>query len=201
MSARILVKLMSTVKQALQDEMDIADTRYWLDSLTALYWIQNRGEWKQFVKHRVTEILSLSDKSQWGHCPGIDNPADIGSRGATMSDLKKSKLWWEGPEWLVKSLAEWPQLNLAEKPKEAHVEERQAVAMVVSAQVAQDISAVVDIERYSTMRKLLRVTAWVKRFISNVKNRLAGQSLNGSELTSEEIAAAESEGLGQLRTK
>ena len=28
-----------------------------LDSKTALYWIFNNGNWKQFVPHRVNEIL------------------------------------------------------------------------------------------------------------------------------------------------
>ena len=55
--------------------------------MTALYWIQNQGEWKQFVRHRVKEILQLSDKSDWGHCCGGDNPADIGSRGASAKEL------------------------------------------------------------------------------------------------------------------
>ena len=62
MSAFILAKLMSTVQRALG------------------HWINNKGEWKQFVRHRVNEILKLSDKANWGHCPGEQNPADIGSR-------------------------------------------------------------------------------------------------------------------------
>ena len=81
MSATLLARLVHTVKSALKLHLEISRTTYWLDSKTALCWIQNQGEWKQFVRHRVNEILQLSKKHDWRHCPGEDNVADIGSRG------------------------------------------------------------------------------------------------------------------------
>ena len=45
-------------------------SKLWLDSTYALYWIMNRGEWKKFVRHRVNEILKLSEKGDWSYCPG-----------------------------------------------------------------------------------------------------------------------------------
>ena len=50
------------------------------------------------VHHRVNEILKLTNKRDWGHCPGVENPADIGSRGVIASQLKDNKLWWVGPD-------------------------------------------------------------------------------------------------------
>ena len=61
-------------------QVEIEEIRYWSDSKTALCWIENRGEWKQFVRHRVNEILKLTDKTEWGHCPGKQNPADLGKK-------------------------------------------------------------------------------------------------------------------------
>lgn len=92
MSAGILAQLMNTVKKALEAQVSLTATRYWLDSKTAICWIQNRGEWKQFVRHRVNEILRLSNKEEWRHCPGEENPPDIGSRGAFSSKLKDDEL-------------------------------------------------------------------------------------------------------------
>ena len=109
MSARILAQLMETVKKALESQLEISRAKYWLDSKTALCWIQNRGEWKQFVCHRVNEILKLSHKNDWAYCPGEENPADIGSRGMLGSRLRDEKLWWCGPEWLTRKEDEWPQ--------------------------------------------------------------------------------------------
>ena len=100
MSARLLAQLMNSVKGALRTQVKIDFTCLWLDSITVLYWIRNIGEWKQFVHHRVNEILKLTNKEDWGHCPGVENPADIGSRGVLASNLKVGKLWWEGPDWL-----------------------------------------------------------------------------------------------------
>ena len=87
MSARILAVLMNTVHNALSPQMRIDEMYYWTDSKTALYWIQNRNEWKQFVQHRVNEILTLSSNEKWRHCPGAENPADLGSRGVTGKKL------------------------------------------------------------------------------------------------------------------
>ena len=53
MSARILAKLMSTVNEGLEHSVQFSSVYYWLDSKTALCWINNRGEWKQFVRSRV----------------------------------------------------------------------------------------------------------------------------------------------------
>ena len=88
MSAFILAKLMSRVQKALGHEVTELKTRFWVESKTVLCLINNKGEWKQFVRYRVNEILKLSDKANWGHCPGEQNPADIGSRGCNASSLK-----------------------------------------------------------------------------------------------------------------
>ena len=78
MAAFILVKLMVNVEGALASQQSVKRSKLWLDSQTALFWIMNRGEWKQFVKHRVNEILKLSDKGDWRYCSSQENPANIG---------------------------------------------------------------------------------------------------------------------------
>ena len=70
MSAKIITTLMKKVKTALSSQVEIAKARYWLDSKTSLFWILNRGEWEQFVQHRVNEILLEANKSEWGHISG-----------------------------------------------------------------------------------------------------------------------------------
>ena len=93
MAALILVKLMFNVESALALEQSVKRSKLWLDTQTALFWIMNRGEWKQFVKHRVNEIVKLSDKRDWRYCPSRENPADIGSSGISASELKENVLW------------------------------------------------------------------------------------------------------------
>ena len=67
MSARILANLMENVRNALSFQVEITSFKYWLDSETALFWLNNAGEWKQFVRQRVNEILAKTDKNNWGH--------------------------------------------------------------------------------------------------------------------------------------
>ena len=93
MSAKILAQLMDSVLKALEKDVKFSGSKNWLDSKTALCWIENMGEWKQFVRHRVDEILKLTNKKDWGYCPSAENPADLGSRGMFGFDLKHNKLW------------------------------------------------------------------------------------------------------------
>ena len=108
MSASLLARLMHAVKSALKSQLEMSKAVYWLDSKTALSWIQNRGEWKQFVRHRVNEILQLSNKHDWRHCPGEDNVAEIGSRGIGAPQLSQCGVWWHGPKWLCEGENAWP---------------------------------------------------------------------------------------------
>ena len=93
MSAKILVTVMHSVRTALRSQIEIESVRYWLDSQTVLHWINNNSEWKQFVQHRVNEILRLSSKCEWGHVSGLENPAYLGSRGVSATTLKDNTLW------------------------------------------------------------------------------------------------------------
>ena len=64
LGALILARLIATIKESLSLPPDI-QTFYWVDSITALYWIKNSKNWKQYVQQRVREIRQLSDKDQW----------------------------------------------------------------------------------------------------------------------------------------
>ena len=117
MAERITVQLKNAVGKALQSRIAIKSAHLWLDSITALYWIKGEKEWSQFVQNRVNEILRLTTREQWNHCPGGENPADLGSRGVTATTIKNSRLWWQGPEWLSRMPDEWPSMNVEPTPE------------------------------------------------------------------------------------
>ena len=191
MAARVLTTLMKTVMGALSQEINLACVRYWLDSKTALYWIHNNGEWKQFVQHRVNEILHQSRKNEWGHVPGLQNPADIGSRGVDARYLKGSQLWWEGPEWLRKGKEFWPPKFMPESSIKVVSERRKVNVMSVVQEDPMGLGNVIDLARYRNLMKVLRVTAYVLRFIDNLKNRKVGKQGSKGVLSVKEIEAAE----------
>ena len=191
MSARILAVLMNTVRSALSSQVKIDSVKYWLDSKTALYWIYNNGQWKQFVQHRVNEILRLSRSDEWGHVSGVDNPADLGSRGVTASQLRDSKLWWEGPHWLRKGKAHWPKDILVTDSDEVKEERKKTNVLSVVTEKQARLSQSITVNDFSSLKKLLKVTAWVKRFIENLKLKKEGKEINVGLLSVNEIEGAE----------
>ena len=193
LSAKILVTLMASVKKTLANQISIKETRYWLDSQTALYWVNNNGEWKQFVKNRVNEILSMSSKTKWGHVSGTENPADIGSRGVNASQLKSSKLWWEGPSWLKGCKQDWPRFNETDRSERVSVdvERKKETVLSIQTKIQTGISNVIDIGRFNSLNRLLRVTALVVRFVRNIRAKRVARYLDEEPLSAEEIDAAE----------
>ena len=132
LSAKILAVLVDTVCNAWSFQIKIDCVRYWLDSKTAIYWVYNNGEWKQWVHFRVNEILRrLSKKEDWEHVGGKENPADLGSRGVTASQLNGSDLCRRGPKWLGKGKNCWPKGWIAEDSEEVE-DERQRLTSTIT---------------------------------------------------------------------
>ena len=130
-SAKIGATITKVVQNALQN-WDLGETHIWMDSLTALYWLQNKGVWKSFVNNRVKETLTLVPMANWHHVPTDLNPSDIGTRGMAADKLKNSKLWWKGPEFIKDQGEKWPvqpeHYALCEEPK---CEEQNLVVTVI----------------------------------------------------------------------
>ena len=187
MSARILAQLMHSVGKALESQFNLKGRRLWLDSKTALCWIQNRGEWKQFVQHRVNEILRLTSKAEWGHCPGVENPADLGSRGTTATKLKENSIWWDGPPWLSQDENSWPTLELVNQrtPESTEEEKRTVTALTVMGE--PHIINIVNISYSSSFEKLVQITAWTIRFVNNLKASKAKKTKQIGGLSIEEL--------------
>ena len=114
LSALIAARLFTSVKEALEPSITFEASYFWLDSITALYWIKSKGEMKQFVQNRVDEILDLTGREQWFHCKGTENPADLGTRGILPSQLEENSLWFQGPSWLSEGQKNWPLRELSQ---------------------------------------------------------------------------------------
>ena len=199
LGAVLLSRLMDSLIKALSQVVTIDNVYRWTDSITVLCWIQNRKPWKQYVMHRVEEIRKLTQANNWRHCPGEWNPADLGSRGITASQLKESKVWWMGPEFLQSKEENWPKLgeNVAQENEKALQEQVKKVTnttniFVTSADTnkTQD-NNVIKCEEYSNIHRLLRVTSYVLRFKHNLRSRVCEQVVcKSGALTAEELKTA-----------
>ena len=129
-AARILAQMKDTVTRALEKEIEFSSINLWTDSMTTLWWIMNRREWKQYVKNRVNEILLKTEMKDWRYCPGKQNPADLGSRGMKATELKESKIWWSGPAW-ISDRQNWPETNEVIQTENAYNEQKiNSIAML-----------------------------------------------------------------------
>ena len=171
LSARIGAKLAETVEKALQGWM-IEGIFMWLDSLTALYWIANKGMWKPYVNNRIKEIHQLVPQATWHHCPTKLNPSDLGTRGASAAKLQHNKLWWEGPHFIKEGKESWPSQPKEFQPSELAMTEERCPSLVVKTDETGSLTAIINIKRFSTLRKLLLCTARVLRFVNNCRRKV-----------------------------
>ena len=115
------------------------------------------------------------------HCPGADNPADLLSRGIDNLELETIVLWLNGPKWLTsfEGLENWREI--AEEPVplaclvEMRAKDRKTVttALVMNSELAM-LSNIIQSEAFSNLRRLLRVTPLVLKFIELLKAQRQG---------------------------
>ena len=133
------------------------------------------------------EIQSLLDPSVWRYCPGSHNPADLPSRGLSVSQLRESELWWKGPSWLQELEKDWPKDLRSKSPNEAVQVERKSKA--IGSCVVQTREPFIDYARFSKYSRLLKTVAWIRRFIRNSK--LKEEERLSTPLTALEIRETE----------
>ena len=154
------VNLITNVRQAVTDYE--APIHRWLDSTVVLYWINNQGEFRQFVANRV-QTIRRHENVIWHYVPTGENPVDVGSWGG---NINHNDLWKHGPPWLSDP-AQWLAQGVLESTPESQAE----------AKVVREIFKVAIVKEYvldqllqkHSLLKVLRITAWVRRFIANCK--------------------------------
>uniref|UniRef100_A0AC34GU52 Integrase catalytic domain-containing protein n=1 Tax=Panagrolaimus sp. ES5 TaxID=591445 RepID=A0AC34GU52_9BILA len=86
-------------------KVDRAAKFIWTDSQISVCWFKKLPK-DVFVANRMKEVLD--SKAECLFVPGKMNPADLGTRGIKLDDLRKENIWWNGPEFLKKPREEWP---------------------------------------------------------------------------------------------
>ena len=136
------------------------------DSTVSLWWIKGDPlRFKTFVANRVSEIQSLIPPSQWQHCPGRYNPADVASRGMRGSELASCSLWLNGPTWL--SIYEsFPHADSVSPRPPLHVS---LETKTITCLATESLPYFCDFTRYSLLSKVINIVARVLRFTNNSK--------------------------------
>ncbi|XP_071127721.1 uncharacterized protein [Mytilus edulis] len=173
MAAVIGSRLLAHIRNTLQ----ITRAVLWSDSQIVLTWLSSKKPLKPFISNRVKEITELTEELTWRYCPSESNPADLLSRGITVDKFKDNRLWMHGPDWLTLE-DNWPEWNRDEAQilstiahQEVAVDTVQATQNKFTIHMIQGIGNVIDLNRFNSFKKLLRITAYVRRFITNCRKR------------------------------
>jgi hypothetical protein len=205
-AAHTLAKLQNNVKHALSS-FPIASLHNWVDSVTVLYWLSDHGEWSTFVRNRVKKIKELTSAT-WKYVPTTENPSDLGTRGTSPDKLGES--WFKGPEWLTDGsdgpvqpeVSETQEVKL-ESVKVKSTSEAMFLAEDASDEELEDVREWADelLNRMSYW-KLLRVTAYVKRFAEGCrKNKRTGPLARMDMAGAEKVWVGVAQTSNEIRTE
>ena len=187
-------RLTHFVREAFKSKLNIARCTVWSDSQIAIHWTRSDKTLPCFVHNRVQEIRAFSGEIKY--CPTHENPGDLLTRpGITAKVLNQSTLWWKGPSWLPQG--DWPLCQLFDDNtalctlQDELASEQTSVETTTNAkQTETGIHCVLDINTFSSLGKLLRVTAYVLRFVNKLKKTIKTKpsvSLQANEINSAEL--------------
>ncbi|GFV96161.1 integrase catalytic domain-containing protein [Trichonephila clavipes] len=139
------------------------------------------------LSHDKTRPISVSTRSQYiVRSRGLRKSAEDEVK-VLMRELAQNELWWHGPPWLKLTPDHWPNRHRDILDSELCSEELEHRSNVHVA-VTQQREALVDINRFSSLKKLLKTTAWVFRFVNNARNIYKSMDFY---ITADEIQNAE----------
>ncbi|XP_022816835.1 uncharacterized protein LOC111349816 [Spodoptera litura] len=156
--AVLLAGLLKQIKEA----MNIPSSQIyaWTDSTIVLSWLfGDPTRWNTYVRNRVVAILDNIGNHNWYHVKSPENPADAGSRGQSLLDLKDDELWWTGPKWLKEGEIQYS------RPKAMVTDLERKEILQVNLKLKNENSITSRFENCDTLQELLRVIVYCKRFL------------------------------------
>ena len=180
-------RLAETVRK--EHELEISSTTLWTDSTTVLHWLRaDARRFKPFVAHRIGETDELSDLSQWRWVPTANNPADAATRVQT-SPMRSELTWLGGLKFLEQPEHDWPvERDPSTEPTTTDIE---MTTEFLGATTDKPQLALPDISRLSSWMRLTRATAWVVRYVRNLKAKISKKPLVSGELHPKEFRRAQ----------
>ncbi|XP_053391741.1 uncharacterized protein LOC128554492 [Mercenaria mercenaria] len=161
----------------------------WTDSQTELCWINSDKDLP--IQNRVSEIKSV-DNLITSYINTKENPADVATRGTTPQLLNENRLWWYGPEKMNENSKKLKTDNDSRSRLLNDEVTHEATALLNTNEKSEDQHKIpetpfdINLNRFSSFTKLLRVTVIVMRFIKMLKK----QHVQKEFMTSSELEEA-----------
>ncbi|XP_071081761.1 uncharacterized protein [Haliotis cracherodii] len=188
LAAVLGVRLLLAITKAL--ELPSQRATLWSDSQNVLWWIKRQSRcFKPFVANRIGYIQEHTNISQWKYVPSKLNAADILSRGVDAEALLTEK-WLNGPEFMTHDETEWPKQTIdMDNTETSELKKPSSQVNIAMFTKSDPISWRLAPARFSSWKRLCRVSAWIFRFLNNA--RVPYSLRKKGELDPEEIEDAE----------
>lgn len=161
----IAARLAKFIKASFEREIVIKETFLWTDSQIVVHWMRSSKAVKPYVRQRVQNINECCPDAKIMYVSGLENPADLLTRGINSNTFLKSELWLNGPNWLCNEFP--PQtINIIVNFDSVQISN----SLPVPVQTVCNFP--IDFCRFGSYSKLLRVTAYVHRFINKLKDKI-----------------------------
>ena len=166
---------------------------FYTDSEVVLGYVSNDAKhFKIFVANRIQLIRENSDVNQWMYVDSRSNPADKTSRGISPSNHEKVDRWLNGPEFLWLDASKWTTHGKKDIPEvdQDDPEVKTKLSVHATSAVNKGITSTVQ-SRISSWSKLLRVTAWVMRWIKIVRKQVNKTNIDEESPTQLHVLSVE----------
>ena len=145
-------------------------------------------EFKTFVENRLREICNNTD---WSYSPTEFNPADVITRVPRVEMTKniiENKLWWDGPEFLELRKEQMFEFSIPENNFDTQVRKTSSTCLSLNDEkLTSNMNNKIDFNTYCNFDKVLRIIAWILRFICNLRSAKTQKTINESILKPNEL--------------
>ena len=166
-----------------------------VDSQIVLQWLLSESVTTKsiFTRNRIKDIsvflktivddygISINFK----YVKSEDNPCDLITRGLSYTDFnKKLPFWLNGPKWLSTYQSSWPESDLG-CLSAASKQQTQPAKITASFNTCVDplgVETLVDIQKYSDLNKLFRVTSYVLKAVNVIVRKTKEDTAQSAKL-------------------
>ena len=171
-------------------DIQLGPSYFWTDSEIVLRYIANESRrFTTFVANRIACIHDVSDPRQWKHVSGVNNVADVVSRGHP-NIAECEEIWLHGPHFLRQFHSDWQIKEINASLEDDRELKRSSAFVTVTENASDSEEAPIDrlSRHYSSWPSLRKAVAWMLRLkeILKSKNSTKGP-LTVDELTKSEI--------------
>ena len=113
------------------------------------------------TQNRVKKVKKRSNAEQWDYVHTTINPADIGTRESSAMKIDTDQRWWYAPSLPHKKVKK---ADVDMKSNPDVIKERPVLTLAIHFDPENSVRNLIDMNKYSSLQKLLNVTAYMLRF-------------------------------------